>query len=207
MAVNLDGTDAIDRALSLLAVTLESRGVAPVELVVIGGAALNVLGVCIRPTKDVDVLAVLDDRVGHGELVLVKQKPLPEPIQAAAQTVADALGLDPGWLNAGPADLLDCGLPEGFEGRLTPRRYGAHLTIHLPARSDLICLKVYAAADMGVGRHTEDLRALDPTCGELLSGVRWARTQDPSEGFLDMLQSMLRYFGCDDAGETLRHER
>lgn len=204
--MNFDGADAIDRALSLLAATLEARGVAPVELVVIGGAALNVLGVCIRPTKDVDVLAVVDARAGHDELVLVKQKPLPEPIEAAARTVADALGLDPGWLNAGPADLLDWGLPEGFEGRLTPRLYRTRLTIHLPARFDLICLKVYAAADVGVGRHTEDLQALCPTCDELLSGAGWARTQDPSEGFLDMLLRLLHYFGCGDVGEALRDE-
>lgn len=204
--MNLNGADAINRALSLLAVTLEAQGAAPVELVVVGGAALNVLGVCIRPTKDVDVLAVVDAQAEDGGSVLLKHKPLPESIQAAAQTVADALGLDPGWLNAGPADLLDCGLPAGFEGRLAPRRYGTHLTIHLPTRFDLICLKVYAAADVGVGRHTEDLRALEPTCDELLAGARWARTQDPSEGFKDMLVALLNYFGCDDAGEVLRDE-
>jgi hypothetical protein len=197
--MNLSGQDAIERALSLLAAALEAGDVAPVSLVIIGGAAMNVLGLRIRPTKDVDVLAIRGPASESSEIVLLKHKPLPEPLVRAAEQVAEALDLDPGWLNAGPADLLDWGLPEGFERRLTERTYGPRLTVLLPAREDLVCLKVYAAADTGPGRHTEDLRALHPTRDEILSGVRWARTQDPSEGFRSMVTALLAYLDVDVA--------
>ncbi len=81
-----DQRETVDRALSLLAAALEASGSEPYEIIVIGGAALSILG------------------------------------------------LDREWLNAGPADLLDQGLPEGFEQRLTAERYGPRLTVWLPAR-------------------------------------------------------------------------
>lgn len=193
--MNLRDADAIDRALSLLAVALEEVGAAPVELVVIGGAAINILGFGVRPTKDVDVLAIAETGAA-GERVLAKCRALPPSLLSAADVVSKLLGLDADWLNAGPAGLMDWGLPQGFEGRLTSRVYGPRLTVLVPAREDLICFKVYAAADLGPGRHTEDVRAMDPTCSELLDGVRWARTQDPSEDFRTMLDALLRYFGC-----------
>ncbi len=121
---------------------------------------------------------------------------MPESLVSAAAVVADLLGLDAGWLNAGPTGLMDWGLPEGFARRLTPRVYGSRLTVLVPAREDLICFKVYAAADLGPGRHTEDLRAMNPTCEELIVGVRWAHSQDPSDGFRTMLLALLQYFGC-----------
>lgn len=195
--MNLTDASAIDRALSLLAVALDSQGAAAVELVVIGGAALNVLGIRIRPTRDVDVLALRNPEPVDGTSELIKSAPLPEPVVRAAAQVAEAMDLDRKWLNAGLADLLDHGLPDGFVDRLTARVYGPKLTVHFPDRSDLICLKVYAAADTGVGRHTEDLEALRPSCAELLAGARWARIQDPSDGFRSMLSAFLRYFGCD----------
>ncbi len=204
--VHLTGIDAIEDALTLLSATLEAHGVAPVELVVIGGAAMNVLGIAVRPTKDVDVLSLADSTSDHDEVMLIKQKPLPAPVMEAAAVVATALGLDADWLNAGPADLLDWGLPEGFESRLTPRRYGTHLIVHFPSREDLICFKVYAAADVGVGRHTEDLAALRPTSEELRKGAQWAHSKDPSEGFRTMLSGLLRYMGCDDAEEAVPND-
>ncbi len=193
----------IEDAFSLLDATLEARAAAAVEMVVIGGAAMNLLGYVARPTKDVDVLALGDDDTPSGSILLVKHTPLPAPFSQAAASVALALGLDEDWLNAGPADLNDQGLPTGFEHRLVRRFTGRRLTVLLPSREDLICFKVYAAADTGVGRHTEDLRALAPTCDELLKGARWARTQDPSEGFREMLQALLKYFSCDAGAEAI----
>ena len=199
------GTAELDAALTLLAATLEARRIAPVELVVIGGAALTLLGIRVRPTRDVDVLALNED-AGSGYCVLVKHVPLPEPITSAAAVVATALALDSNWLNPGPADLLDHDLPQGFEQRLTARVYGECLTVLLPSRLDLICLKVYAGADAGIGRHTEDLAAMSPTCLDLLVGARWARAHDPSRAFGEMLNGLLRYFDCDQAAEMLSDE-
>jgi len=198
-----DQRETVDRALSLLAAALEASGSGPYEIVVIGGAALSILGYGVRPTKDIDVLGLRGTSADSRELFLAKHKPLPVPLLEAAAQVAEALSLDRDWLNAGPADLLDQGLPEGFEQRLTAKRYGPRLTVWLPARQDLICFKTYAAADTGIGRHTEDLRALHASCDELLAGALWARSQDPSEAFSEMLVGLLRYFDCDDAAEAI----
>jgi hypothetical protein len=79
--------------------------------------------------------------------------------------------------------------------------------VHLPSRRDLICFKVYAAADQGPGRHVDDLRALEPSSQELLEGARWVRTQDPSEGFLAMIVGLFKYMGFEEDAEVIAHER
>jgi hypothetical protein len=53
-----DSGAAVRRALSLLGSSLEALEAGPYEVVVIGGAALAVIGTGIRPTKDVDVLGL-----------------------------------------------------------------------------------------------------------------------------------------------------
>lgn len=163
-----------------------------VELVVIGGSGLTILGLVERPTRDVDVVALLDG----GELR--PAKPLPEAVVVARNAVAADFNVDEGWLNSGPGDLLQWGLPEGFVGRLTNRDFGSFLTVQLASRFDQIHFKLYALADLGRGRHDEDLRALDPTPDELRAAARWTITQDPSEGFRQELIGALRYLGVDD---------
>jgi hypothetical protein len=201
-----DTGDTIREAFSLLGAALESRESAPYEIVVVGGAALSVIGVGVRATKDIDVLALRSRSPGSPATGLFKHKPLPSALLEAAEAVEHALGLDHDWLNAGPADLVDQGMPKGFESRLTSERYGSHLTVWFPSREDLICLKTYAAADTGVGRHTEDLRALGASCDELLAGALWARSQDPSEAFREMLIGLLRHFHCDEAAKEIAGE-
>ncbi|MBE0418343.1 MAG: hypothetical protein IBX63_11315 [Coriobacteriia bacterium] len=198
--------DEIEQSLVLLDRALAARSASPFEIVVVGGAALSVLGFCIRPTRDVDVVALAGEPNGVSEIALLHSRPLPDLLSSAAGDVSRALGVAADWLNPGPADLLECGLPDGFEGRMVTRRYGNLLTVHYASRLDLIHLKVYAAADMGVGRHTEDLRSLGPTCDELLAGARWARTHDPSAGFTEMLVQLLRHMGCEQSAEVLSRE-
>jgi hypothetical protein len=115
----------------------------------------------------------------------------------AAADVGTALGLSPNWLNSGPTSLLDLGLPQGFEERVTVRRYGS-LELHLPGRFDLICFKLYATVDQGPrSKHFSDLKALAPTRGELLAAARWTRTHDPSPGFRDLLTQALSVLGVE----------
>jgi hypothetical protein len=52
--------------------------------------------------------------------------------------------------------------------------------------------------DRGGGKHFADLRALEPTVDELLAAARWARTHEPSEGFLGVLTEVLDYFEVAD---------
>lgn len=163
-----------------------------IELVVIGGAGLTILGLVERPTRDVDVVALLDG----GELR--SAKPLPAALVAARDAVAADFGVSDGWLNAGPGDLLRWGLPQGFVERLTRREVGSALVLQLASRLDQIHFKLYAFVDQGLGRHEEDLRALEPTAAELEAAARWTVTQDPSEGYRQELLGALRYLGVDD---------
>ena len=83
------------------------------------------------------------------------------------------------------------------------RRYGG-LEVHLPGRFDLICFKVYAAADQGPrSKHFGDLQALEPSGAELLNAARWAMTHDPSSGFRDLLIATLQAFGVEVTDGTL----
>ena len=163
------------------------------ELVVIGGSALTILGLVERATRDVDVVALFDGGV------LRPAKPLPPALVEARDAVAADFGVSDGWLNVGPSDLLDYGLPDGFVERLERREFGEALVVHLASRIDLIHFKLYALVDQGVGRHEQDLRALEPTRGELLAAAEWACTHDPSEGFRQELEGALRYLGVEDA--------
>jgi hypothetical protein len=53
--------------------------------------------------------------------------------------------------------------------------------------------------DQEVGRHEDDLRALEPTPDELAAAARWTLTHDPSPGFRQELEAVLRYLGVEDA--------
>jgi hypothetical protein len=164
------------------------------ELVVIGGSGLLALGVIERSTRDIDIVAL---RSGEE---LSSAEPLPGPLQAARDRVALDFSLPEQWLNAGPTDLLDFGLPEGFLERLRRRDYGEGLTVYLASRYDQIHFKLYALVDQGPGKHEEDLRALNPSEEELRAAACWARTHDPSEPFAAVLGQVLSHLGVKDAG-------
>jgi hypothetical protein len=164
------------------------------ELVVVGGSGLLALGEIERSTRDVDLVAL---RSGEE---LDEAMPLPEPLSRAAQRVARDFDLDEGWLNGGPTDLLDFGLPEGFLERLERRDYGEALTIYLASRYDQIHFKLYAMVDAGgPGKHEQDLRALRPNEEELLKAARWSRGHDPSPGYRETLVRALEHLGVSDA--------
>lgn len=177
---------SLDDTLAALAAFLEDEKAEPEHLVLIGGAALLALGLISRTTRDVDIMAGVDARIG-----LVDPRPMSDALQNAAAKVARELDLDPLWLNTGPADQLQAGLPEGFLSRLTRRDFGQYLIIYLPARYDLIHLKFFAAVDQGIGRHTRDLAALQPTDEEMLAAARWVLTQDAGEVFPTLVKNTL----------------
>jgi hypothetical protein len=155
------------------------------------------LGLIERPTRDLDIVALVEG--GR----YVKSRPLPAALLDAARDVGEAMGIDGRWLNSGPTDLLDFGLPEGFGARVHTRRYGP-LIIHLASRHDQIHFKLYAAADNGPrSKHFQDLQALGPTPDELLSAAAWATTHDPSAGFRSELLAALGALGLDDAASVL----
>ena len=183
--------DKADELLRALGEQLAARG-ERYELVVIGGSALLALGLVERTTKDVDIVALRsgDDLEGA--------EPLPDGLRAAGDLVARDFSLPAKWLNAGPTELLEFGLPDGFAERLARRDYGPGLVVYFASRFDQIHFKLYAAVDQGPGKHEQDLRALAPTEAELVAAARWSRTQDPSEGYAQVLRGALKSFGVTD---------
>ena len=182
--------DRLKEVLETLGELLEERG-QHVGILVVGGGSLLLLGLVQRPTADLDVVGF------PGPVGYVKATSLPAFLSEAAEEVGAAFGLGERWLNSGPAGLIDFGLPEGLADRVTIRTFGG-LDVHLPAREDLICFKLYAAVDQGPrSKHVADLRAMEPTREELLTAARWTRTQDDSAPFLSELGGALEMFGIE----------
>ncbi|MFQ6046617.1 MAG: DUF6036 family nucleotidyltransferase [Gemmatimonadales bacterium] len=177
-------------ALQLVGEILEAQR-AQLSLVVIGGAALNLLGVVDRATRDVDVLAFSVSGEGRTRLV-PPPEPLPTPLTEAVAAVARDLNLAPDWLNTGPALQWRQGLPPRLEERVTWRSYGG-LRVGIVGRFDLICFKLYACADQTgpESRHVRDLLALSPSRDELLMAADWVRGQDPSPAFAEVLSKVI----------------
>ena len=152
----------------------------------------------VRTTKDVDVLAGVDASVG-----LVDPRPLSPTLAKVVDAVGAELDLPPGWLNAGPADQVIAGFPDGFLSRLIRREYGPKLIIHYPDRYDLIHLKLFAAVDQGPGRHVSDLKKLAPTDDEMLAAARWVLTQDCGEGFALIVKDAVTKIGFPHVASQL----
>jgi hypothetical protein len=178
--------DSLRRALSILGTLLTDRGLA-YEIVAIGGGGLLLLGIIRRPTKDLDALALVEE----GEYQLAR--PLPAPLLEAITDTARALGLAPDWLNPGPTDQLKQGLPDGFRDRTTVHAFGG-LTLHLAARFDQVCFKLYAAADSGPkSKHVRDLLDLDPTNNELQTAAAWVKRQDAGLEFSSIVDDVIAH--------------
>src|ERR1700719_2377733 len=101
---DLDIAQALTRVGELLA--LAGR---PTAIVVLGGAALNLLGFVSRPTGDVDVIAFAD-----GLRLSAPPEPLPESLLSAVRTVARQMRLPDDWLNTVAALQWRQGLPPGL---------------------------------------------------------------------------------------------
>jgi hypothetical protein len=162
-------------------------------LAIVGGGGLQLLGLIARPTRDLDVIAVIVD--GKYQTA----EPLPVPLRDAVVDVAHALGLAEEWLNSGPTQQLRFGLPAGFGERVVSERFGA-LTVHLASRYDQICLKLHAAVDDGPsGKHAADLRILAPTRDELAQAAVWVKGQDSSDDFVRFVDQVIEWLGGTNA--------
>jgi hypothetical protein len=176
---------SLTSALQLLGEVLAERG-EKYEVVAIGGAGLQMLGVIDRPTQDLDLLALLEG----AELVEITGA-LPDGLQQAITDVARVLGLSDDWMNSKPSQTMQFGLPEGFQSRLERRAFGA-LGLSLASRLDQIHFKLYAAVDDSPrGKHFADLRKLKPTRDELLTAADWAKTHDTSEPFALLVEQVI----------------
>ena len=187
----------IEKVLMALSEQLESEGVMKIELVVCGGTALNILGYIDRTTKDIDVIAFVDKDI------LTKADPLNPSLLVAARKVQRDFNLPDNWLNAGPASIMDFGLPEGLMDRVKTYSYGKNLIIHFLTRYDQIHFKLYAAVDQSGGKHYDDLLSLKPIAQELEKAAIWTRMHDPSEGYKMVLKDFLKKIGHKNVAEKL----
>lgn len=134
------------------------------EAIVVGGAALALLGLIARETRDFDVL----------------EPHLPEVILEASQAFAKDLGdhrviLRDDWLNNGPSSLADV-LPDGWRNRLQVLYRGQAITLWSLGRSELIMSKIFALCDRGTD--LTDCLVLQPTTEELGVAASWLVLQD-----------------------------
>lgn len=156
------------------------------EAVVIGGAALNLLGIISRATKDCDILS----------------PPLPPPIVEAARSFAAEVRrrgeeLQDDWLNNGPASLASV-LPPGWRDRLQPTFSGAAIQLRCLGRDDLLRSKLFALCDRGFD--LGDCVALAPAGDELRAILPWLEQQDGHPGWPAHVRATLA-----DLGRRLGH--
>jgi len=195
------GKSELEKALKQLAERLRFAGAPHTAILVGGGAALNVLGLISKTTKDVDIIAIASG--ADRDLRFERAEPLPGYLEQAIKQTADDLSMPEEWMNAGPTSLVDFGLPKGCIERALRVDYGERLTVYFVSRLDQIHFKLFAAVDHGGGRHLADLTALRPTPEELLAAGQWSMTHDPSEGYRQSLLSLLREMGHPDVANKL----
>jgi len=145
---------------------LEQRGL-KLSAVLVGGAALGLLGVIDRQTRDCDVLcpdlttAVLDSAIEFAKA----QRQLGTP-------------LDDEWLNNGPSSLVKQ-LPLGWDTRLRQVFSGSSISLSTLGHTDLLLSKLFALCDRGTD--LPDCLALKPTLDDLKESLPWLVEQDANE--------------------------
>jgi len=145
------------------------------DAIVVGGAALNLLGVISRETKDCDIL--------HPSLGDAMQKAAREfamGIRASGGVLVDE------WLNNGPSALIG-DLPPGWQGRVQMVFRGEAIELHTLGRSDLLKAKVFALCDRGFD--LPDCVAMNPTADELADLLPWLEVRDLHPGWPDHVRA------------------
>ncbi len=156
------------------------------DAVVLGGAALGLLGIINRLTEDFDVM----------------YPEIPRAVAAASRAFAaertragDAL--DDDWLNNGPMSLAGV-LPAGWQERLEPLFRGVAVHLHTLGRADLLRSKLFALCDRALD--LADCIALAPTAGELAALSEWVEHQDANPDWPAHVRATL-----EDLGRRLGH--
>jgi hypothetical protein len=136
------------------------------EAIIIGGAALNIMDVVSRQTKDVDFL----------------DPDIPAEIKNASEAFANNnpdLKLDAkNWMNNGPKSLIR-DLPTGWRNDLQKIYQGEALTLWTLGRLNLLRTKLYAYADRE--QDYGDCMALNPSLKELEDCKEWVLLGDGND--------------------------
>lgn len=153
--------------------------------VVIGGAALIIMDVVDRQTKDVDCLdPKIDSEVKAASIRFAKEN--------------SHFNLQQNWLNNGP-ESLKRDLPVDWPTRLQIVFQGEALNISTLGRIDLLRSKLFAFCDRQ--SDLSDCIALRPTRSELLECYPWVLDRDASElwpaHILKSFQILAKRCGCE----------
>lgn len=170
-----------------------------ISLLVCGGSALNVLNIARRTTRDVDVLAIVEET--KNGIHLRYDRALPKEFCGIVAEVGHDLGLPYDWLNMGPKDVLHVyGLPPGMTDRWERREYGPSLTVYFVSRLDQVHFKLLAAADpKAEPRHMEDLvQRIKPTAEEVRTAVSWLLGRETSSWFRGNVRRAVEALGYDE---------
>ena len=132
------------------------------DAVVIGGAALIIMDVVSRKTKDIDCLdPEISEEVKKASVDFSKDHP--------------HFRLSADWLNNGPIDLKRT-LPSKWQLRLTPIFNGKAFHFTTLGRSDLVKSKLFACVDRGID--FDDCVNLKITSEEFFQSYDWVCDQD-----------------------------
>jgi hypothetical protein len=147
------------------------------EAVVIGGAALSILGIISRQTQDVDIL----------------DPEIPSDILEAAKLFAQIEGialtsLKENWLNHGPESLRKY-LRPNWRLRLQPLFKGSAIIFTTLGRVDLIGTKILAYCDRGLD--FKDCVDLNPTKDEILEILPWVKQYDLNPDWPNYVQTQV----------------
>jgi Nucleotidyltransferase of unknown function (DUF6036) len=134
--------------------------------IAIGGAALSILQIIDRGTRDLDLLASV----------------IPDEVAFAARDFARLHALAENWLNNGPSSL-EKDLPPHWRKDIQPLYQGQNLKLWTLSRIDLIRTKFWAMCDRM--RDLDDLIAIAPTLEELEIAVKWVKPLDGNEKWVD----------------------
>lgn len=134
------------------------------EAIATGGAALALLGIINRETRDCDLI---EPELSFAVL---------EASRAFAAEFREQGGiLRDDWLNNGPASLGPL-LPEGWKNRLQTIHQGKAIRLWSLGRPELLLAKLWALCDRGLDQG--DCVALAPSAEELIQAEAWIRAQD-----------------------------
>jgi hypothetical protein len=198
------GAEEINGALQRLGKRLLYEYAEPISLVVCGGSALNMLNIARRTTRDVDVLAVVEETAKG--IQLRYDRPLPKDFRALVAEVGRDLGLPDDWLNMGPKDVLQVyGAPAGMTHRWERREYGPSLTVYFIGRLDQVHFKILAATDpKAEPRHLEDLmQRIKPASEEVRAAVGWLLGRETSSWFRSNVRRVVEALGYDDINRDI----
>lgn len=193
----LRDAEQVHELLEHLADAMELEKADEIELLVCGGAGLQVLALVQRTTKDIDVVALVVDGKDQDP------EPFPDAFERALLRVARDHNLPRDWLNYGPRESQRLGLPTDIVARSHLHAYGTLLRVRFLDRYDQIHFKLYAAVDQGKGKHLADLQKLQPTSEELRAAALWSMTHDTSGGYRMMLVEALRHLGFEEVANDI----